>query len=92
METTRRDLPEFFTTPELAKRWRVKQEKVRGWIMSGELLALNLASKAVGLKRPRYRIPLEAVLDFEQRRAAAATRAVIRRRARPRQEPPRRYD
>jgi excisionase family DNA binding protein len=56
------------TPPELARRWGVSSDKVRAWIESGELRAINLATRPSG--RPRYRIDLADVLAFEQRREA----------------------
>lgn len=73
------------TTPAiLAERWGVKIDKVHGFIRSGELVAINVASS--DSSRPRWRIPLEAVRQFEQRRSAKP--AVIPTRRRRSQEVP----
>jgi len=57
----------YYTPPQLAERWGVSPEKVIKWIRSGELRAINLATKAD--KRPRYRISAEDVALFEARRS-----------------------
>lgn len=59
------------TPPALAKRWGVGADKVLAFIKSGELRAVNLATKQRG--RPRWHIPDEAIEAFELRRAAHAT-------------------
>ena len=65
---------EYFVPRALAKRWSVCVDKVLNFIRSGELRAFNVAAKKS--KRPRYRIPLESVRQFEeQTRAAAASEA-----------------
>lgn len=57
------------TPPEVASLYGVEPAKVIAWIRSGELPAINLATRA-DAKRPRYRIR-EADLDvFEQVRLA----------------------
>ena len=68
----------------LAKRWGCKVDKVHTVIRSGELYAFNIATNPHG--RPRWRIPLEAVRQFEQRRSAKP--AVIPTRRRRSQEVP----
>lgn len=55
------------TPPELAKILKVKPEKIHGFIDSGELAAVNMAS--AGSKRPRWRIMPEDVETFLQKRA-----------------------
>jgi excisionase family DNA binding protein len=57
-----------YTPPEFARRLRVGEDKVRRWIETGRLRAVNVASD--GCRRPRYRIPVDAVLEFEAARAA----------------------
>lgn len=68
----------YLTPPELASRLRVKAAKVINWIRSGELRAIDLATR--GSRRPRYRISPEAVAEFERRRSAAPLPRPIRRR------------
>jgi hypothetical protein len=54
---------------DLARRWRKGEDQIRGWIKSGELRALNVASTLSG--KPRYVVTPEALAAFEQRRLAA---------------------
>ena len=58
----------YFTPPQLARRWQVSRSKILGWLARGEMRGIDLATRRGG--RPRWRIPLDAVLEFEQRRAA----------------------
>ena len=55
------------TPPEIARRWGVSADKVLGWIRSGELRAMNVASKLTS--RPRYLVDLADLAAFEERRA-----------------------
>lgn len=67
------------TPPQLAREWGVSADKVRAWIESGELRAVNLAARPGG--RPRYRMDPADALAFEARReAGGAPRAPRRRR------------
>ena len=61
-------LAERLTPPKLAKIWGVKPEKVIAFIKSGELDAIDI-SKHPGIGRPRYRISVKAVMEFENRRS-----------------------
>jgi hypothetical protein len=72
-----------FTPPEVARRWGVDAAKVIAWIRSGELRAIDAATRRGG--RPRYLIDAVAIADFEALRATVppAPRAVRRRRSRP---------
>ena len=70
------------TPPELAKRWRVKAERVIVWIKSGELRAFDVSSRP-GVGKPRYRIPQDAIIEFENRRSAAQVKTTRRRRQQP---------
>ena len=70
------------TPPELAKLWRVKPERVLVWIKSGELRAFDVSSRP-GVGKPRYRIPQDAIIEFENRRSAAQVKTTRRRRKRP---------
>ena len=70
------------TPPELARRWRVKPDKIIGVIRRGELRAFDVSSRP-GVGRPRFRISLDAVIEFEAGRSARApvgTRSRRRRR------------
>lgn len=61
---------DYFRPRDLALRWGVCIDKVLNFIRSGELRAFNVAAKSS--KRPRYRIPLESVRQFEEQTRAAA--------------------
>lgn len=50
---------------QLAKLWGVGLLKIHGFIKRGELRAINFGAKSL----PRWRIPEEAVEDFELRRS-----------------------
>jgi hypothetical protein len=64
----------------LARILRVNADRVRAWIRSGELPALNLASKRCG--RPRFVILPHQLASFEQRRAAAPPPKQVKQRKR----------
>ena len=55
------------TVADVAARYRVSPDKVRGWIARGELRAINTAS--VLCAKPRWVIPNEALAEFERPRA-----------------------
>jgi excisionase family DNA binding protein len=57
---------EKLTPPEVARLWGVSHDKVLAWIRSGELRAIDVATKRDG--RPQYRIDIEELNAFEQRR------------------------
>jgi excisionase family DNA binding protein len=54
------------TVADVAARLAVKDEVVLGWIRSGELRAVNVAS--AGCHRPRWRIATEALELFQAAR------------------------
>ena len=56
------------TPPALAERWGVAPEKILGFIRTGTLRAFDVRGQ--GSTRPRYRIPLDAIVEFESRRSA----------------------
>jgi hypothetical protein len=66
-----------FTPPELARLKGIEPEKILVWIRSGELRAVNYATRPTG--RPRWRIKAEDWLAFEERRAARPPAKVSRR-------------
>jgi len=70
------------TPPELARTWRVKPERVIAWIKSGELRAFDVSTQP-GVGRPRYRIPQDAIIEFENRRSAAQVKTTRRKRTQP---------
>src|SRR5690349_2467344 len=55
------------TPPELARRWGISADKVLAWIASGDLPAMNGATRRGG--RARYLIDLADIEQFEIRRA-----------------------
>jgi len=57
------------TTAEIARRLSVSTDKIRAWIASGELRAVNLATRRGG--RPRYRVLAEDLAAFLAARAVA---------------------
>jgi hypothetical protein len=59
---------QWLTPPALAAHWGVDPAKVIGWIVAGELAAINAAT-SLSAARPRYRISQQAIADFERRRA-----------------------
>lgn len=59
------------TVAEVARRFRVSPDKVRGWIRRGELRAVNTADRRC--RRHRFVILAEALAAFEARRAASPT-------------------
>ena len=74
--------PPMWTVPELAHRWRVSCDKVRGWLARGELVGINIAADPLG-RRPRWRIRESDVVEFEARRGVARADHRGRRRRQP---------
>jgi hypothetical protein len=68
------------TVREVARRYRVNADKVRRWIASGELGALNTAAVVCG--RPRFVILPDQLATFERRRAAGQPPKPARRKKR----------
>ncbi len=60
------DLAAGFTVADLARRYRVGEDKVRLWIKRGELIALNTSMTECA--RPRFVVTADALEQFEQRR------------------------
>jgi hypothetical protein len=65
---------------DVARRYRVGQDKVRGWIARGELAAINTARALCG--KPRWVVTAEALAAFERRRAGGPAPKPQRRRRR----------
>jgi Helix-turn-helix domain len=63
------DISRYRTPPQYAEEIGVSPDKVTGWIKRGELPAVNVADRVGG--RPRWRIPPDAIVEFERRRAAS---------------------
>src|SRR5262249_13038079 len=59
-------VPRGFTVRDVARRYRVGEDKVRGWIARGELAAINTATVLCG--KPRWVITPDALVLFENRR------------------------
>ena len=75
------DTPRYLTPPQYARQLGVKAEKVVGWIRRGELRAFD-ASVYPATGRPRFRISIEAIAEFEQRRSGAQPKPARRKRRR----------
>jgi excisionase family DNA binding protein len=56
----------WFTLPEVAELLGIDDMKLHGWLKSGELVAVNVASKPNG--RPRWRIAAESLQAFLEKR------------------------
>lgn len=69
-----------FSTGEVAKQFRVAEGKVRGWITSHQLAAVNVAANVSC--RPKWRIPQSAIDEFVARRQAKPAVKISRRRKR----------
>jgi hypothetical protein len=74
------DTAHGYTVRDVARRYRVGEDKVRGWIRRGELAAVNTAGVQCG--KPRFVVTAEALIAFEQRRAAANPKPAPRRKRR----------
>lgn len=61
------------TVADVARRYRVGEDKVRAWIRRGELSAINTADRRCF--RPRFVITVDALAAFEQGRQAATPNA-----------------
>lgn len=61
-------LSTHLTPNQIAKSRGIDVNKVLGWIRSGELRAVNYATKRGGL--PRWKITPEALDDFERLRSS----------------------
>lgn len=68
-----------FTPADLSERYAVTVHTVLGWIHDGSLRAINVGRKP-GAKKPRWRITLEAIEQFESLRASAPTPRKSRRK------------
>jgi len=55
-----------FTVPQLARQWGIDKAKVMTWIRSGDMRAIDGATKRGG--RPRYLIDITDIAAFEQAR------------------------
>lgn len=57
----------YLTPPELARLWRCAPETIIAHIRAERLRAFTTSPP--GSRRPRWRIPVEAVAEFEQRQS-----------------------
>ena len=55
------------TPPQVAAMWGTTQETIHAFIRSGELKAINFARPGCN-QRPRYKIDIRDLEDFERRR------------------------
>jgi len=55
-----------FSPPQVAKMFGVSVGKVKGWIKSGQLTAINVADGPK--KRPRFMVDQTAITAFEKAR------------------------
>ncbi len=69
-----------WTPPQIAERWCSGVGKVHGFIQSGELVAIDLATKRGG--SPRYKIDIDDLEAFEQSRRVVPPAPKPRRRRR----------
>jgi excisionase family DNA binding protein len=69
-----------FTVREVARRYRVSPDKVRAWIMRGELPAINTAAQC---RRRRWVVTTGGLAEFERRRSARPPPEPAPRRRRP---------
>lgn len=67
-----------FAPRQIAERYGVDHGKVLRWIESGELKAVNVATRVGG--RPRWRVSEESLAAFEQARTNATPAKQARRR------------
>lgn len=72
--------PPMLTPPRVAQHFGVSADKVRAWITSGQLDAIDVSTRPGG--RPRWRISEANLLEFEARRAATPPPKPKRRRRR----------
>jgi hypothetical protein len=73
-------LPRGYTPNELAKVLRVSPDRIRSWIKTGQLGAIDTATTLC--RRPRYVILPHLLAEFERRRAAGPPPKPQRRRRR----------
>jgi excisionase family DNA binding protein len=69
------------TPNELAKVLRVSPDRVRNWIIRGELGAVNVGDTMSG--KPRYVVLPHHLAEFTRQRTAGAPAKPARRRKRP---------
>jgi hypothetical protein len=75
-----RPAPSGYSVADLARRWKIGEDKVRAFLRKGELVAVNVATNLSG--RQQWRISPESVEHFERRRSSAPPPTPQRRRRR----------
>lgn len=83
MRRTGGDVCRKISPPELARQWGLSADKVLAWIKTGELRAIDAATRRGG--RPRYLIDIADIAAFEVARAAAPSTTAPRRTRRRRE-------
>jgi hypothetical protein len=68
------------TVADVAKRYRVSPDKVRAWIKSGFLAAIDTSNTRCG--RPRFVITPESLAEFERSRTVSPPPPKPKRRKR----------
>jgi transposase len=71
-------LPSGYTVADVARRYRVGEDRVRGWIKRGELRAINRRDVRSG--RPSWVITPESLVEFERGRQATPPVTLPKRR------------
>jgi transposase len=69
-----------YTVADLARRYRVSEDRVRGWIARGEMRAINRRDTRSG--RPSWVVTREALTEFESSRQATPPPKPPRRKKR----------
>jgi hypothetical protein len=67
-----------FTVADVARRYRVGEDKVRAWIKSGKLGAIN--TRDTSCSKPRYVVLPEHLAAFEKARSVAPPPKAPKRR------------
>jgi excisionase family DNA binding protein len=75
-------IEKHYTVSEVADMLSVEADKVREWIHSGDLEAMNLGASKSSM-RPSWRIGAGALCRFLTARATASKREVSQRPAKP---------
>lgn len=84
---TEKTVQEYYTPRELAKKWRVKYDRILDLIHTGRLRAFSTSPASA--RRRHWRITAAAVQEFEDRNATAPAPSAPR--AKPRKRSYRKY-